>query len=269
MKRLARKTAIVTGAAKGIGRAGAMLFAEHGATVVLVDISPRVGEAADAIRAAGGQAIAIQKDAADDDAVAEAVQTAVEQCGALDIYYANAGVTGERKPFDDITERDWMEVLRVNLISAFLAIKHATRVMVPARRGSIICTTSVAGLRAGGGPPAYSASKAAIINLVQMSAHQFGPSGVRVNAVSPGLIDRTGMAEATFEMARKYGVEREMMQVIALRRGGLPAEVAQAALFLAADESSYVTGHVLQVDGGLSASLPTVPIGTLNIRRQP
>jgi NAD(P)-dependent dehydrogenase (short-subunit alcohol dehydrogenase family) len=196
------------GAAKGIGRAGAMLFAEHGATVVLVDISPRVGEAADAIRAAGGQAIAIQKDAADDDAVAEAVQTAVEQCGALDIYYANAGVTGERKPFDDITERDWMEVLRVNLISAFLAIEHATRVMVPARRGSIICTTSVAGLRAGGDPPAYSASKAAIINLVQMSAHQFGPSGVRVNAVSPGLIDRTGMAEATFEMARKYGLSQ-------------------------------------------------------------
>ncbi|HEX6096672.1 MAG TPA: SDR family NAD(P)-dependent oxidoreductase [Thermoanaerobaculia bacterium] len=268
MKRLEGKTAIITGAGSGIGRAGAMLFAEHGAAVVLVDLSPDVGATAEAIRAAGGAAIALQSDAANDDAVAEAVQTAVEQYGTLDIYYANAGIIGERKPFDDLTAGDWSEVLRVNLSSAFLAIQHATRVMVPARRGSILCTTSVAGLRGGGGPAPYSASKAAIINLVQTSAQQFGPSGIRVNAICPGMIDQTGMGQPTFEMARRYGVEREMTQMIALRRGGLPAEVAQAALFLASDESSYVTGHVLEVDGGMSASLPTVPVGSLNVRRQ-
>ena len=269
MRRLEAKTAIVTGAAGGIGRAGALLFAEHGAAVVALDVADEVTATVEAIRAAGGEALALRGDAADEETVADAVRTAVERYGGLDVFYANAGVIGERKPFDDLTERDWTEVLRVNLTSAFLAVQQAARVMVPERRGSIICTTSVAGLRAGGGPSPYSASKAAIINLVESSAHQLGPSRVRVNALCPGLIDQTGMSQPTFDLARKYGVEREMTQVIALRRGGLPAEVAHAALFLAADDSSYVTGHVLRVDGGLSASLPTVPIGMLTARRQP
>ena len=258
MKRLEGKSAIVTGAASGIGRASAILFAQHGARVVAVDRAPEVQATADAIRQAGGQAIALVRDAAQEADVAEAIQTAVREHGALDVCFANAGISGGLRPFDDWSAADWMNILAINLVGAFLAVKYATRVMVPAGRGAIICTASVAGLRSGAGGPPYSASKAGVISLVQTSANEFGGTGVRINAICPGLIE-TGMTKPIFDNARARGSERKIGQLNPLRRSGVPGEIANMALFLASDEASYVNGQAIAVDGGLSSSLPVVP----------
>ena len=258
MKRLEGKSAIVTGAASGIGRASAILFAQHGARVVAVDRAPEVQATADAIRQAGGQAIALVRDAAQEADVADAVQTALREYGGLDVCFANAGISGGLRPFDDWSAADWMNILAINLVGAFLAVKYATRVMVPAGRGAIICTASVAGLRSGAGGPPYSASKAGVISLVQTSANEFGGTGVRINAISPGLIE-TGMTKPIFDNARARGSEHKIGQLNPLRRSGVPGEIANMALFLASDEASYVNGQAIAVDGGLSSSLPVVP----------
>ena len=258
MKRLEGKSAIVTGAASGIGRATSLLFAEHGAKLIVVDRSPEVQATADAIVKAGGQAVALVKDVSSEADVESFIQAAVDHHGGLDIVYANAGISGGLRPYDDITAQDWMNILSINLIGAFLAIKYAARVMVPAQRGgSIICTASVAGLRSGAGGPPYSASKAGVISLVQTSANQFAGTGIRINAICPGLIE-TGMTQPIFERARARGAEQRIGQLNPMRRYGLAREIAQAALFLASDDASYVNGQALAVDGGLSSSLPVV-----------
>jgi NAD(P)-dependent dehydrogenase (short-subunit alcohol dehydrogenase family) len=141
------------------------------------------------------------------------------------------------------------------LIGPFLAIKHAAPVMKDRGGGSIIATASVAGIRAGAGGPAYSASKAGVINLVKVAATQLAGANIRVNAICPGLIE-TGMTKGIYDMARESGKESMIGQLNPLKRGGAPEEIAQAALFLASDESSYVNGHALVVDGGLSISHP-------------
>jgi NAD(P)-dependent dehydrogenase (short-subunit alcohol dehydrogenase family) len=151
-------------------------------------------------------------------------------------------------------------VLRVNLIGPFLAIKHAAPHMADKRRGSIILTASVAGLRANAGGSPYSASKAGVISLTQTAANSLLGSGVRVNAICPGLIE-TGMTRELFEAARQRGTDRKIGQLNPLQRAGAPAEIAAMALFLASDESSYVNGQAFPVDGGLSSTLPfTRPI---------
>jgi NAD(P)-dependent dehydrogenase (short-subunit alcohol dehydrogenase family) len=258
MKRLEGKSAVVTGAASGIGRATAKLFAEQGARVVAVDRAPEVEATVADIRAAGGTAIALVRDTSQEREVADYIDTAVREHGGLDVCFANAGVSGGLRAFDEWTVEDWTRILGINLIGTFLAIKYASRVMVPAGHGSIICTASVAGLRSGAGGPPYSASKAGVVSLVQTSANQFGGTGVRINAICPGLIE-TGMTKPVFERARERGTENKIGQLNPLRRGGLPHEIAYAALFLASDEASYVNGQALPVDGGLSSSLPVVP----------
>lgn len=258
MKRLEGKSAVVTGAASGIGRATAKLFAEQGAKVVAVDRAPEVEATVADIRAAGGTALALVRDTSQEEAVADYIETAVRQHGGLDVCFANAGVSGGMRAFDEWTVEEWNRILSINLVGTFLAIKYATRVMVPAGNGSIICTASVAGLRSGAGGPPYSASKAGVISLVQTSANQFGGTGVRINAICPGLIE-TGMTKPVFDRARERGTENKIGQLNPLRRGGLPHEIAYAALFLASDEASYVNGQAIPVDGGLSSSLPVVP----------
>lgn len=258
MKRLEGKSAVVTGAASGIGRATAKLFAEQGAKVVAVDRAPEVEATVADIRAAGGTALALVRDTSQEEAVADYIETAVRQHGGLDVCFANAGVSGGMRAFDEWTVEEWNRILSINLVGTFLAIKYATRVMVPAGHGSIICTASVAGLRSGAGGPPYSASKAGVISLVQTSANQFGGTGVRINAICPGLIE-TGMTKPVFDRARERGTENKIGQLNPLRRGGLPHEIAYAALFLASDEASYVNGQAIPVDGGLSSSLPVVP----------
>lgn len=260
MKRLDGRAALITGAASGIGRASAKLFAQEGAWVVVMDKAPEVEETAKAIRALGGTAVALKGDAGSEDDVAKAVDTAIREFGGLDACYANAGISGGYTPFLEMTGEEWMQILRVNLVGVYLAIKHSARVMAPKGKGSIICTASVAGLRSGAGPAPYSASKAGVINLVQTAANFLIGTGVRVNAICPGLIE-TGMTRPIFDRARERGTEGKIGQLNPLKRYGEPEEIAGAALFLASDESSYVNGQAIAVDGGLSSSLPVTGRG--------
>ena len=249
--RLTGKVAIVTGAGSGIGKASARLFAEEGAKVLLADI---VGhdEAAEEI---GGDLTAMRADAGRDEDVAALVAAAHDRLGSLDIFFANAGISGGLASIFEQSPEDWQEILRVNLIGPALAVRHAASVMKEGGGGSIICTASVAGLRSGAGGPAYSASKAGVISLVKTAAQQLAGSNVRVNAICPGLIE-TGMTAPIYEWARSRGKDRRIGHLNPLRRGGEPIEIAHAALFLASDESSYVNGHAMVVDGGLSSSHP-------------
>ena len=237
--RLQGKIAIVTGAGSGIGKATVELFRREGATVIGADLKN-----AD-----------VECDAGDDAAVKALVDKAIADHGRLDIAFANAGISGGLASIFEQSVDDWNEVLRVNLIGPFLAIKHAAPHMAEAGGGSIICTASVAGLRSGAGGPAYSASKAGVISLVKSAAQQLTGSNVRVNAICPGLIE-TGMTEFVYERARAKGQEDKLGHLNPLQRGGEPPEIANAALFLASDEASYVNGHALVVDGGLSSSHP-------------
>ena len=259
MKRLEGKCAVVTGAASGIGRASALLFAAEGAKVVACDVQETgLRDTVEAIRSKGGAARAVVASAADSDAVKALVDESVREHGGLQIFYANAGVSGGLVPLLSLEVGDWLELLKVNLVGPFLGIKHAAVHMIEHGGGSIVCTASVAGLRSGAGGPQYSASKAGVINLVQVAAHQLSGTGVRVNAICPGLIE-TGMTQPLFDHARTSGKEGKIGQLNPLRRAGRPEEIARVALFLASDESSYVNGQAWAVDGGLSASLPVVP----------
>ncbi|TMJ12494.1 MAG: SDR family oxidoreductase [Alphaproteobacteria bacterium] len=239
--RLQNKIAIVTGAASGIGKATAARFRAEGATVIAADVNEGEG--------------VVRADAGSEEDVRGLVERAVAEHGGLDVFYANAGVSGGLASIFEQSPEDWQEILRVNLIGPFLAIRHAAPAMKARGRGSIICTASVAGIRAGAGGPAYSASKAGVINLVTVAATQLGGSNIRVNAICPGLIE-TGMTKPVYEWARAAGKEDRLGHLNPLKRGGLPEEIAAAALFLASDESSYVNGHALVVDGGLSISHP-------------
>ena len=237
--RLEGRVAIVTGAASGIGKASVELFREQRSTVVGADI----GEGADE-----------RADAGDETSVRGLVEQVVREHGRLDIFFANAGVSGGMATLSEQSAEDWAEILRINLTGCALAIKYAAAAMTSG--GSIVCTASVAGLRSGAGGAAYSASKAGVINLVQNACQQLGGSGIRVNAICPGLIE-TGMTGAMYEAARERGQAHRIGELNPLRRGGEPIEIAGAALFLASDDSSYVNGHALVVDGGLSSSHPT------------
>jgi NAD(P)-dependent dehydrogenase (short-subunit alcohol dehydrogenase family) len=193
----------------------------------------------------------------------------VSKYGKLDIFFANAGVQGGFK-MEDITPDAFMRTMKINTLSVFLAIKHASAQMSSqGAGGSIIATASVAGIRAGAGGSDYSASKAAVINLVQTSAWQLTGTNIRgtifllplfiiVNALCPGLIE-TGMTAPVFDMARARGTSGKIGQLNPTRRGGVADEIARVACFLASDDASYVNGQAWAVDGGLSASLPVVP----------
>jgi len=256
MGRFDGKTALITGAASGIGRAMALRFAAEGARVVVVDLAEGVRDTAAAIEGAGGRAHAVTGDASSPGIVDEAVSIA-ESLGGLDIACANAGISGGMQTLAQLQVEDWERVLHVNLIGPFVLVQRAAAVMVPRGRGSIVCTASVAGLRSGAGGMPYSASKAGVISLVQTAANQLAGTGVRVNAICPGLTE-TGMTQPIFDGARARGNERKLGQLNPLRRAAAPEEPAALALFLASDESSYVNGQAIAVDGGLSSSHPVV-----------
>jgi NAD(P)-dependent dehydrogenase (short-subunit alcohol dehydrogenase family) len=255
MGRLEGKSVIITGAGSGIGRAASLLFAREGAKLIAVDRTDGVEETVEQVKKAGGNADAVLADAGSERDVIATIDKALSAHGKLDAIWANAGISGGLVPLGEQTVEHWQEILRVNLIGPFLAVKHAIPHMIKQQRGAIVCTASVAGLKSGASGHPYAASKAGVISLVQTTAYSLSGTGVRINAVCPGLIE-TGMTKPIFDRAKDRGTQDKIGQLNPLKRAGQPQEIAAMGLFLASDEASYVNGQAFPVDGGLTASMP-------------
>jgi NAD(P)-dependent dehydrogenase (short-subunit alcohol dehydrogenase family) len=254
-RRLEGKVAIITGAADGIGQAAAVLFAREGAKLVLADVNEEgLKKTLALLQEEEGEGIVKRTDVSRETEVKELIDLALMAYSQIDILCNNAGITGGLADLEQENGENWQKVFSVNVLGAVYATKCAARHMKERKTGSIVNTASVAGIRAGAGTNAYSASKAALINFTQTAACDLGGYNVRVNAVCPGLIE-TGMTRPIFELARQRGKFDKLGSRCELRRYGRPEEVARAILFLASDEASYITGQALPVDGGNTASL--------------
>lgn len=253
--RLKGKVSIITGAASGIGRAAAILFARHGSAVVLADMQQDALEKTlSMVTEAGGKGIAQKTNVAAEAEIKALIDTALKNFGHIDILCNNAGITGDLTTLEEQNGENWLQVYSVNVLGAVYTTKHTAKHMQERKSGAIVNTASVAGIRSGAGGNAYSASKAALINFTQTSACDLGAYNIRVNAVCPGLVE-TGMTKPVFDYAREKGKEEKLGNRCELRRYGRPEEVAAAILFLASDDASYITGQALPVDGGNTASL--------------
>jgi NAD(P)-dependent dehydrogenase (short-subunit alcohol dehydrogenase family) len=229
----------------------ARAFADEGAAVTVADVrnSPREGgrPTHELIRDAGGQAQFVETDVSDRAAVAEAVASAVEAYGSLDVMVNNAGIWGDQVPITDVSEEAYNQVMDVNVGGVYFGCQAAIEVMQEQESGGVILNmSSIAGIEAYEDASAYCASKAAVANLTRELAAEQGPNGIRVNAISPGVI-------LTAQVRQDEDAEGEFVDEIPLRRDGEPEEVAEAALFLVSDAASYVNGHNLVVDGGLTS----------------
>jgi len=254
MPRLAGKVALITGGASGIGDATVRLFVEEGAAVVIGDIQDDRGRTLAA--ELGPRAAYVHADVSREADVSAAIAETVARFGRLDCLFNNAGYGGVLGGIEEIPVAGFDETLGVLLRSVFLGMKHAAPVMRRQRSGSIISTASVAGLRAGNGPHVYSAAKAAVIHLTRSVAMELGESGVRVNCICPGGIATPIFGKGLGLTPEQADTTIPLMKSVLehlqpIQRPGAPEDIAQAALWLASDESSFVTGHALVVDGGL------------------
>lgn len=248
MGQLEGKVAIITGGASGMGLATARRFVDEGASVVIADFN---GEAGERTAEELGDAVRFTRcDVSVEDDVASAVAQAIDSFGRLDVMFNNAGVGGAFGPITELDVDDWDATFAVLVRGVYLGTKHAARVMIDRGiQGSIINTASVAGLSGGGGPQAYSAAKAAVVNLSQTTAIELAPHLIRVNAICPGIIFTPLMHQG--DEADAEAVVRELQP---LPRRGEGADIAGAALWLAGEDSAFVTGQSIVVDGGITAA---------------
>jgi len=255
MGRLEGKVALVTGAASGIGESTAEVFAREGARVMIADVQDELGRnVVERIRAAGGTAEYVHCDVAVGEDVGGMVRATVDTFGALDILYNNAGLA-RTGTVTEISEEDWDLVIDVDLKSVYLGCKYAIPEMRRSGGGSIISTASIAGIRGSPRLNAYSAAKAGVINLTRTLAAEVGADGIRVNCICPGIIVTPIWQQVGTLADEQRAAMWEMMgQRVLLRRVGMPEDIARGALFLASEDSSYITGHALVIDGGLTAS---------------
>lgn len=246
--KLAGRIALITGAGSGIGRAMAMLFAEHGAAIAAVDLDATSAQStADAVGAAGGSAIAVHCDVASGASVERAVAVVVDALGGVSILCNNAGILDDYAPLLDTSDELWDRIIDVNLKGMFLCARAVLPRMIVDGGGVIINTASIAGLVAGGGGTAYTASKHGVIGLTRQISLDYGSQGIRVNAICPGAVE-TGMTKAILESG-DAAVMDSVMSVPAGRHAQ-PEEIANLALFLASDESSFMHGAAVVIDGG-------------------
>lgn len=244
---LTGKTALITGAARGIGKAIALRFADEGANIAFTDLAiDENGKATEnEIAAKGVKAKGYASNAADFAQTEQTVKTIKDEFGTIDILVNNAGITKDGLMLR-MSESQWDAVIAVNLKSAFNFIHACLPVMMRQRKGSIINMASVVGVHGNAGQANYAASKAGLIALAKSVGQEMGPKGIRANAIAPGFID-TAMTQALPENIRK-----EWISKIPLRRGGTVDDIASCAVFLASDLSSYISGQVIQVDGGMN-----------------
>lgn len=245
MGELDGKTAIVTGAARGIGRAIAEALAENGANIALCDLQAEwLSETEAAVKAKGVEATCIAVDVSNGEAVNQAVKQATDALGGVDILVNNAGITKDTLLMR-MSEADWDAVLSVNLKGAFLFSKAVARPMMKKRGGAIVNIASIIGLIGNAGQCNYAASKAGVIALTKSTAKELAARNIRVNAVAPGFIE-SKMTEVLPE-----DVKQKMLEQIPMKRLGKPEDVARAVLFLTTDAAAYMTGQVLTVSGGM------------------
>jgi NAD(P)-dependent dehydrogenase (short-subunit alcohol dehydrogenase family) len=253
--RLANKVAVITGGASGMGRATALRFLAEGASVVIADLNEGTGKETLELAAklgAGQRAAFVRTNVADEDDVAAATLHAVREFAGLDCIFNNAGIGGALGSLLELEAEDWDATCAVLLRGVFLGIKHAGRLMKAAGRGgSIVNTASIAGLAGGAGPACYSACKAGVINLTRAAAVELAPLRIRVNAICPG-----GILTPLLHRGQEDATKQRLEKLQPWPTHGRAEHIANAALFLASDESEFVTGEALVVDGGLMAASP-------------
>lgn len=255
-RRFVDKTVVVTGAGAGIGRADSLAFAAEGGSVAVLDIAEDAGrETVDQVEQLGAEGTFVPCDVSDEGSIADALTTAAERFGGLDVVVANAGVL-DLDPVETTSLEEWNRMIALNLTSAYLSAKHAIPLMRERGGGSIVCMSSGSGFRPRAGIAAYAAAKAGIINLVKSIAKEAAADGIRANCVAPiatetALLDK--MLDGFSEGRDRDEVEREIVAAVPMKRFATVEEIANAVLFLASEDASAITGHCLVVDCGAFA----------------